>query len=88
VCTHSEAAALVTAKEAAGMTVELEKLLDYITENVYDEGHGLLPGSAWVLNAASLLEYLAEQCHMTEEEMGKAFDEARIRVHGERRVEQ
>ena len=60
----------------------LNPILDYVTKNCYDEGHGLDPYSDFVINAMDLLECLRELSGMSEEEMHHAFDDARVRVHG------
>lgn len=65
------------------MNVDFEKLLDWITGHVYDEGHGLLPDTIWTLNAESLLDFLRDQTGLSKDQMREAFDRARVRVHGE-----
>ena len=62
--------------------IDLDKLLDYITSEVYDAGHGLLsPVPDWVIQAEDLITHLCEQTGLSTEEMGDKFDEARKRTH-------
>jgi len=63
------------------IAIDLDKLLEHITQNCFDYGHGILPGTEFVLSATGLLDYLTEQTEMSKEEMGERFDEARLRVH-------
>lgn len=63
---------------------ELEKLLDHITENVYDAGHGLLLERQWVIDAEPMLDLIRDLLGVSTPEMTKLFDEARKRVHGEK----
>lgn len=63
------------------MEIDLDKLLDHITANVYDEHRGLWPDRVWVVNARSLLRAIARACNLTDDEMERRFDEARARVH-------
>jgi uncharacterized protein Smg (DUF494 family) len=67
-------------------TINLEALLDYISGNVYDTHHGMLPEIEWVVNALDLLDYLRQSLDMSEAEMTVAFDNARVRVHGQEEV--
>jgi hypothetical protein len=62
--------------------VDLNWLLDYLTANVYDTGHGLLPGSPWAVDAEPMLDALAQRLEISKERLGILFDEARRRVHG------
>lgn len=62
--------------------INLPKLLDWITGNVYDEGHGLLGPPSWVVQTNGLLDHLCEQTGISQEKMSFMFDEARFRVHG------
>ena len=63
------------------MKIDLEKLLEYITQNCFDYGHGILPGTEFVISATGLLDHLTEQTDMSKEEMGSLFDKVRERVH-------
>lgn len=63
--------------------VSLNKVLDFITENVYDSGHGFLyPEPNWTLDAVAILDELRDLAGLSEEGMAAAFDQARVRVHG------
>lgn len=62
--------------------VKLEPLLDWITSNTFDKGHGLLGSPEFVVNAVGLLDHLTSQVKISRDEMHKLFDEARVRVHG------
>lgn len=65
-------------------TINVDKLLDYVTENVYDSGHGLLsPVPTWVIDTMGLLDFVKDQLGISTPEMTKLFDDARVRVHGE-----
>jgi len=65
------------------LMVPLDPILDFITDNVYDPGHGFLtPQPDWNIPAESLLDRLCELANISKEEMGKRFDKARKRVHG------
>lgn len=67
----------------ARKTIDLDKLLDWITSEVYNYGHGVLPGSSFVVDAEGLLDHLRDQTGIATEEMTARFDAARVRVHGE-----
>ena len=62
--------------------MDFDKLLDFITGNVYDPGHGLLGPPDWAVDAKLLLDHLREQAGLSEEEMTERYDQARKRVHG------
>ena len=64
------------------MQVDLDKLLEWVTANVYDSRHGWLGAPNWVVGSKPLLDHLAQQTELTEEEMGNGYDEARYRVYG------
>jgi hypothetical protein len=64
------------------MKILLEPLLDWITSNVYDSGHGLLGPPSWVIDAETILDKLRELAGISKHEMTVAYDQARIRVHG------
>jgi hypothetical protein len=66
--------------------VDLDKLLDWVTANVYDSGHGLLGPPNWVVDGIPLLDHLLEQTGLSAAEMGARFDAARRRVHGEKNI--
>ena len=60
-----------------------DNLMDWITEHVYDYGHGLLgPTSNWVVDAFPLLYFIRKEEGLTEQEMKTRYDQARMRVHG------
>lgn len=70
------------------VTIDLEPLLDWITYTVSDHYHGLVPFRSWEVSAEGLLDKLVELTGFSKEEMGKHFDEARVRVHGAEKVKE
>lgn len=63
------------------INVPLSAVLDIVTSLVYDKMHGFGP-TEWVVDAESLLSSLAESAGVSDDEIGRMFDEARVRVHG------
>jgi hypothetical protein len=69
-------------EQAKAVKIDLMPLLEYVTKETFDYGHGLLPGSSFVVDAHGLLDWLREHTKMTKDQMHDAFDQARINVHG------
>lgn len=57
---------------------QFAKLLEWISSHCYDYGHGLLPGSQFVVDAKPLLERLARLAEWSDEQMTEAYDLARF----------
>lgn len=57
---------------------QFDELLEWISAHCYDYGHGLLPGSEFVVDARPLLRQMARLAGWTDEQMTEGFDLARF----------
>lgn len=55
-----------------------DELLEWISAHCYDYGHGLLPGSGFVVDVLPLLANIARLQGLTDDEMRERYDRARF----------